>query len=108
MATVGLEIASYPNKLFYVLGVDDSLCLEGGYVYVLRRDAPTVEAYKLKGLEPFPIDVDSIHREVTHDIDFEREGVYTVTISTSGSHSVSFPVQVISQDEIRRIAELLD
>jgi hypothetical protein len=36
----GIEIASYPNKLFYVIGIDNELDLEGGTVHLLTKDNP--------------------------------------------------------------------
>jgi hypothetical protein len=94
---VGMEVEHYPDKLFYVIGVDDSLDLEGGAIRRLNKAGNTQiltmdEVRTAHTLEP----------TVRHDIDFTKEGIYVVQLRWA-DFSVSFPVQVVSLETLERI-----
>ena len=96
----GLEIASYPNRLFYVVGIDSELDLDGGMLYILTRGRP-------EPVEENRISMNSERNFVIHDINFNVPGIYTVYFKRGVElrYSVSFPVQVISLEEIKKIIE---
>ncbi|MCL2150493.1 MAG: hypothetical protein FWH51_06190 [Dehalococcoidia bacterium] len=66
---IGMEICAYPNKTVYVAGIDNSLDLTGGTV-----------TYLLKGGAKSEDKMDESWITVTHDIDFNSPGIYTVTL----------------------------
>ncbi|MCL1809618.1 MAG: hypothetical protein FWG42_07645 [Clostridiales bacterium] len=100
LRVVGFELVTYPHKLFYVIGVDSEIDIDGGTVQIVTIDDK-------KHPERMRADQMSYSRlDVEHEIDFSTEGIYLVTVSWSPDFFVAFPVQVVSLDEIRRIAEL--
>jgi hypothetical protein len=85
----GIEIVRYPDKLFYVVLVDDSLELSGGTAqYTHTKFSPT---------GPFEMDKGDI--QVRHDIDFTKVGVYIVTLYKNEDISTTFEIQVVTQEE---------
>jgi len=88
-----IEIASYPDKLFYVIGVDKDLDLEGGTVYLISRDTPKGEYSEEMSGRAF---------EIEHNIDFQKEGIYTVTIKRAAFYD-TFPIQVVSKETLESI-----
>jgi len=94
LRVVGVELVSYPDKLFYVIGVDDSIDLSGGRAKLLLKDKSIIT-------NDSKMD-DEWNFKVTHNIDFEREGVYEITV-TRYKYSFSFPVQVVSFEAIEDI-----
>ena len=92
----GVEIVSYPNRLFYVVGIDNELDLEGGFVQLLTRGRS----------EPTELNIIRMDSDrdfdVIHDIDFNVPGIYIVYIER-WRYSASFPIQVVSLEEIEGI-----
>jgi hypothetical protein len=97
--TVELEINGYPNKLFYVAGIDNSINLEGGTIRIITKDN------RYTGIEQ--MEEEFKWEEIIHDIDFNTAGIYIVYIK-SYKYTVSFPVQVVSQEELIDIVNSLN
>ena|GEM_PF-1820312 len=93
LEVTGIELESYPNKLYYVIGVDRGLNLEGGAVHLLTRDRPRPTEENLRLMESF---------DIKHDIDFSMAGIYIVYVQRF-KYSFSFPIQVVSFEEIESI-----
>ena len=96
---VGFEIAKYPDKLFYVIGIDEELNLEGGAVYYITKD----DQRRLSRLIAQPMT--DFDLTIISDIDFNRAGIYVVELNYVNDFAISFPIQVISLDEIKSIVE---
>jgi len=82
---VGMEICAYPNRIVYVAGVDSSLDLTGGKVN-----------YLLKGGSVTEDNMNAPLITVTHDIDFNTPGIYTVVLKRHKG-VCQFPIQVIEE-----------
>ncbi|PKM73754.1 MAG: hypothetical protein CVU91_01505 [Firmicutes bacterium HGW-Firmicutes-16] len=88
---VGMEINTYPNRIVYIAGQDKTLDLSGGTVRYKLKD---------KQVQGSTVDMsDKISISVTHNIDFNKPGVYQVVL-TNGNFPCSFAIQVISKDYI--------
>lgn len=87
---VGIEIEKYPNRIVYYAGVDTELDLSGGIINHL-----------VKAKEKYPHnmvkEVSDHLMTVSHNIDFNRPGVYVVTLHRS-IHECKFPIQVIDNE----------
>lgn len=90
---VGLEINKYPDKIVYVAGTDTKLDLSGGKIEYILLDK-RADRY----IEP----MDNGMVTVTHNIDFNKPGVYVVTL-TQHKGKCQFPVQVISKDFLSEV-----
>jgi hypothetical protein len=82
---VGMEIVQYPNKIVYFSGVDKELDLTGGVVN-----------YILKGKSKTTADMWDKYITVSHNIDFNKPGVYVVELKRHNT-SCKFPIQVIDR-----------
>jgi len=92
----GIRIVEYPDRIVYIKGVDTELDLTGGVYGVELKDGSIRERDM----------TDLIGKgNITHDINFDKEGVYTVKIAIDVELYVSFPVQVISQDYIDNLVK---
>jgi len=97
----GIEIATYPHRLIYVVGIDSELDLSGGTVHVLTRDRS----------EPIDENLTQMANDwdvyVTYNIDFNVPGIYSVYLRTGEvlRYFVSFPIQVVSLEELEKIIE---
>ena len=98
-AITGMAIETYPDKLFYVISVDEELNLDGGSVYFLFNRDKDIQHYRQH--REYPVGMYGM--DVIHDIDFTKEGIYIVTIYRSHNQQVSFPIQVVSLDELEEI-----
>jgi len=96
---VGYEIATYPDKLFYVIGIDKELNFDGGTVYYITQD----DNRKRDRLIAQPMG--DFERAIKHEIDFNTEGVYVVEINSEPGYPAFFAIQVVSFGEIKRMAE---
>ena len=94
---VGFEIVKYPDKLFYVIGVDKELNLDGGTVHVITAQN------KNKPEKRVEEQMKDFEYELKHDIDFNTEGIYIVNIVLVTGYSVSFPIQVVSLENVKKI-----
>lgn len=88
----GLEIASisirkYPDKIAYFLSKDSELILDGLEILVVSKDGTS--SVELMEDE----DVKKLYR-INHHIDFNKIGVYTVTIERHKSEC-QFAIEVI-------------
>lgn len=92
----GIEVASYPDKLFYVIGIDNELNLDGGTVHILTKGYPKPIDDNIKSMK------DSQVCNVIYDIDFNTAGIYTVNVERY-KYSFSFAVQVVSFEELEKI-----
>ncbi len=81
---VGMEIETYPDKIVYFVGDDNELDLTGGVVeYILKQ--------KSKGVE----DMNDTNISISHNIDFNKPGVYVVKLERHPTAVCEFPIQVI-------------
>lgn len=88
---VGMDINTYPDRIVYIAGVDDSLDLTGGTVkYYLKQKTESI--YKMEN---------NIYLNITDNINFNEPGVYVVTL-TRAEYSCSFPIQVVDKDYMDR------
>ena len=90
----GVEIIQYPDKLIYIVGVDDSLDLTGGIVNY---------KYKKGGTESEMEDDSYENYTISHNIDFYTPGVYKVNLLARGDKSMvldKFAIQVIDEQAI--------
>ena len=101
LEVISVEIAKYPEKLFYIIGIDDSLSLDGGEVYIITKDISNGKTPKETGIVRMD---DEREISIMHNIDFSMPGVYTVTCKRHVG-SASFPIQVVSREEIERMME---
>lgn len=82
---VGMEIEKFPDRIVYFSGVDKGLDLTGGVVnYILKGDSKTA------------VDMGDKHITVSHQIDFNKPGVYVVELKRYTA-SCKFPIQVIDK-----------
>jgi hypothetical protein len=96
---IRISIGQYPDRIVYIKDIDDALDLKGGVINITNEwNASTY--IRMDGLDE--ISVNSIYTELklTSDIDFHKEGTYSVTFTYKGV-SVSFPVIVIDQNYIK-------
>lgn len=96
---IGIEIANYPDKLIYIIGIDDSVVLDGGEVYLITK--AIAKGYSTRGSAKYDMS-DDRQVNITHNIDFGKEGIYKVT-SERNKHRVSYPVQVISIETLEEM-----
>ena len=94
LAVVNLKISRYPDTIVYIQGASTAPRLMGGKVLFITRSG---------GTEVVPMISDYV--QCTHDIDFNKPGVYTVTLSIEAGVSQSFPVQVVSQEWLKENAK---
>lgn len=81
---VGMEIKQYPNKIVYFAEIDNKLDLTGGFVnYILINKSKSSS------------DMINHSITVTHDIDFNKPGVYVVKLERHPTAVCEFPIQVI-------------
>lgn len=84
-----IGIDEYPHKLVYVIGKDMELDLTGGRIWMgTQEQSPSTYALSEENI--------GYQFEVTTNADFNKEGVYVVTITRGASMQCSFPIQVIS------------
>lgn len=82
---IGISIEKYPESIVYILGSEDELNLSGGTINLISKDGTNyIEAMSNDEIE------------VSHNIDFNKPGVYVVTLKR-GEFSCNFPVQVIDE-----------
>jgi hypothetical protein len=94
LAIVDMELITFPDKLLYVALVDDLLILDGGTVEIITKDRKA--SYVVSMCNEWEV-------KTHHNIDFNKEGIYVVNIVRGDPSSpiayVSFPVQVVTQEE---------
>jgi len=95
-----IRIASFPDKVVYVIDVDNELDLRGGVLVVDYEKGPAgiyemSERFYMGGCA------------ISYDIDFEKEGIYLVTFSTDEVER-SYPIQVISMANLKRLARVYE
>jgi hypothetical protein len=93
---IKLSIFQYPDRIVYIKDIDDCLDLKGG---VLEFTKESGFSYFVR-MDYFFEDSGVQILELRTDIDYHKEGNYTVTFSYEGV-SVSFPVIVIDQNYIK-------
>lgn len=102
-------IHRWPDKLTYVIGEDTALDLTGGVICAHEYDRPDEPSRSCVSFAGKEIDhgEDSFtytmleaweDGELTSDIDFTREGVYTVRILHQDWTELCFPVTVVAPD----------
>ena len=79
----GMEIEKYPDKIVYFSGIDNELDLTGGVIKYIHKE-------KSEGIA----DMDGRHITISHNIDFNKPGVYVVELKRHVA-SCEFPIQVI-------------
>ena len=97
---IGMEIVTYPDKLIYVAGVDTELNYSGGSVKLLLLQGETENSTDPEENQPRLIEdiLENSPDAVETNIDFEKEGVYTVKIYKTENVWVEFAVQVVSKE----------
>jgi len=98
---IGFELVTYPDKLFYVIGIDQEIDVGGGTVLLITHDNKNNLKLRNEQIQS----MDSHGFKIKHTIDFNKEGIYIVYIEWSSDYAVTFPIQIVSLEEIRRIAE---
>lgn len=104
-----MTVHTYPDKLIYVIGEDTALDLTGGVICAHEYDRPDEPSRSCVSFAGEEIDhgEDSYtytmleaweDGELTSDIDFTREGVYTVRILHQDWTELCFPVAVVVPD----------
>jgi hypothetical protein len=97
--TTGIEITSTPDNILYIIGIDNELILDGGLVEVITG----IDIFETRTIKSM---TDESVFSISHDIDFAAEGIYIVdVILNSADIRASFPVQVVSLEEIILIIE---
>ena len=95
-----LDIANMPTISHYTVGESDGLCLDG----LAIMECPEMSWERIvcwsecdmKYDDRFCLAKDQNELEVTHNVDFDKCGEYTVTVEhKSGGVSVEFPVYVV-------------
>ena len=81
---VKLEISSYPDKIVYIKDVDTRLSVKGLELILFTKDGQSEILKEAK--------------DYNTNVDFSKEGVYTVAFKICDGVSVSYPVQVISKE----------
>ena len=97
-AITGVAIATLPEKLLYIVSVDEELDLDGGTVYFLFSRSRDIRHYRQYG----DIDMSSDKVSIIHEIDFTKEGTYAVEIHRAGT-AAAFEVQVVTQEEYDKL-----
>ena len=87
---VGIEIHSYPDQRLYVTSVDTELNLSGGEIYFLLR-------YGGRSWYSYSMYYDAI--TITHDIDFNKPGIYVVTLSRHRGVT-QFEIEVVNPEDL--------
>lgn len=86
---VGMEIEKYPDRIVYYAGIDEELDLTGGVInYLLKA--------KIKSTVDMSDDLRMRHINISHNIDFDKPGVYVVELERAGA-VCKFPIQVIQK-----------
>lgn len=82
-----IELGKLPNKIVYINGVDNKLDLSGATVlmYLKQGDVYEYDIY------------DESAVDITHNIDFNKLGVYEVKITRGDYKEFSILVQVIDK-----------
>ena len=93
LATEGVTITKYPDRLIYIAGYDTELDLTGGEVEFLFSDKST-RIYSMYDNLPT--------LRISHEIDFNIPGVYIVKINNYKNDD-SFAIQVVEADYIDNI-----
>ena len=105
LRVVGIEINTYPDKLFYVIGIDSELEISGGSVTFINRDNRNRDRSGERGQSLERFGSVRIHgtdfTTIVHEIDFLAEGVYTVKLLWPPDFQTTFPVQVISIETLK-------
>jgi len=96
---IGIELVTYPNKIYYVIGIDKELDLDGGTAQYIKSSDKNHPDRRT----PEQMDSDNFFN-IRHDIDFNKEGIYIVYVER-WEFVVSFPIQVVSLEEVKRIIE---
>jgi hypothetical protein len=89
---IDMEIESYPDKLIYVISMDNELNLDGGTIRITAKENAGNAVVEM-----------SAESRISHDIDFTKEGIYVVSITRGSEFSVSFPIQVVSLETLDHI-----
>ena len=85
---VGMEIHTYPKKLIYEAEVDTELDLTGGKIYfILRQGTKSEESMYYDAIT------------ITHDIDFNKPGIYVVTLSRHRGVT-QFEIEVVNPEDL--------
>jgi len=97
LRVVGIEMNTYPDKLFYVIGIDTEVDVYGGSVTFINlenrnRDRSGERGYPMSRL---------LGRICARDVDLNVEGIYSVNIFWPPDFTTSFNVQVISIETLK-------
>ncbi len=98
-----------PDKLTYVIGKDEELDVSGGVICSVLYDwwghygrpcisSPTAEVDHGEHGYLYTMEEALLDGEITSDIDFTKEGIYTVRIKCWDGSELCFPVAVISPE----------
>lgn len=83
---VGMEIEKFPDRIVYFSGVDKELDLTGGVVnYILKGSSKAAKDMGDRGIT------------VSHNIDFDKPGVYVVKLERNEAAYCKFAVEVIDK-----------
>lgn len=82
---INMSIDTYPNNIVYVKGNESEINLSGGTILLISKDGTeTIE------------EMSNEYVEVNSTIDFNKPGVYVVTLKR-GEFTCDFPVQVVDK-----------
>jgi len=100
---IKLSIFQYPDRIVYIKDIDDCLDLKGGVLEFTTES--NVSRFLHMDQYYYSTETGSSTLELSTDVDFHKEGTYTVTFSYKDI-STSFPIIVIDQNYIKdRTAE---
>lgn len=90
-----IKLGKLPDRIVYIAGVDKKLDLSGATIlmYVKSGDVREDDIY------------DEYAVDITHNIDFNKPGVYGVEIHRGGAYKFIIPVQVIDKSFLDAYAQ---
>ena len=89
---VDVKITNYPNKIAYIAGKDTELDLSGLEIMIITKE----NTNSIKKFDDYNNAEDRhFFPEVLADINFNKAGVYIVTVKQHESAYATFPVEVI-------------
>ncbi len=97
LAIVDLEIITFPERIVYVAGVDDTIDLTGGTCGLILAQTP-------EGEHGIPVEMTEWRLTISDNVDFSTPGVYTVRVAIHNGEYQEFPVQVIDELFFQEIA----
>jgi len=98
ISVVEMQIVSYPSKLIYIAGRDSSLDLSEGKIQLVLRD---------KSIVVQEMDAIDYGVEISHSINFDNPGVYSIKISSGVSCYSEFEIAIISEEQFIELCDCI-